>query len=273
MGFIRTKDGARIYLKDWGEGRPVILIHGWPLCADSWDSHALAFAEAGYRVIAYDRRGFGRSEQTWLGYDYDTLSDDLADVMRETGAKDVTIVGFSMGGGEVARYMSRHHGANVVQAALVSSVVPFMLKTNDNPNGVDQQVFDQMNAAIKEDRPGFYGDFFKDFYGVGIISKPVSDECLQWTRSMAMMGSLKATLDCVKAFGTTDFRDDLSSFQVPTLVVHGTADKTVPIDASGRPAAKGISNSTLKEYEGAPHGLNVTHQQQLTDDLLRFLKT
>jgi non-heme chloroperoxidase len=271
MTYITTNDNTKLYVKDWGSGRPVILLHGWPLSADSWDDQAMAIANAGFRAISYDRRGFGRSEQPWKGYDYDTLSDDLASVIKETGATDAALVGFSMGGGEVARYMSRHGGQNVSQAGLVSSVVPYMLKTDDNPNGTDQATFDQMSTAMKEDRAKFFTGFFKDFYGVGLISRPVSDELLEWSRNTAMQASLKATLDCAKAFATTDFRPDLSAFSVPTLIIHGTADKTVPIDASARAAAEGIANSKLIEYDGAPHGLFATHKEQLTNDLLEFL--
>jgi non-heme chloroperoxidase len=271
MTFITTNDNTKLYVKDWGTGRPVILMHGWPLSADSWDDQAMAIANAGFRAIAYDRRGFGRSEQPWNGYDYDTLSDDLASVIKETGATDAAIVGFSMGGGEVARYMSRHKGANVSQAVLVSSVVPYMLKTEDNPNGTDQATFEQMTEAMKQDRAKFFAGFFKDFYGVGLISHPVSDELLEASRNTAMQASLKATLDCAKAFATTDFRPDLEAFSVPTLIIHGTEDKTVPIDASGRAAAKGIANSKLIEYDGAPHGLFATHKERLTSDLLEFL--
>jgi len=204
--------------------------------------------------------GFGRSEQPWNGYDYDTLSDDLASVIKETGVTDATIIGFSMGGGEVARYMSRHRGKNVSQTALISSIVPFMLKTEDNPNGTDKAMFDQMTEAIKQDRAKFFARFFKDFYGVGLISHPVSDELLETSRNTAMQASLKATLDCAKAFATTDFRSDLKAFTVPTLIIHGTEDKTVPIDAAGRAAAQGIANSKLIEYDGAPHGLFATHK-------------
>ncbi len=272
MTYITTDDNAKLYIKDWGTGRPVILMHGWPLSADSWDDQAMAIADAGFRAIAYDRRGFGRSEQPWNGYNYDTLSDDLASVIKETGATDATVVGFSMGGGEVARYMSRHKGANVSQAALISSVVPYMLKTEDNPNGTDQATFDQMSEAMKQDRAKFFASFFKDFYGVGLISHPVSDELLEASRNTAMQASLKATLGCAKAFATTDFRPDLKAFSVPTLIIHGTEDKTVPIDASGRPAAGGIANSKLIEYDGAPHGLFATHKEQLTADLLQFLR-
>lgn len=271
MTYIKTSDNTKLYVKDWGSGRPVILMHGWPLSADSWDDQAVAIADAGFRAIAYDRRGFGRSEQPWNGYDYDTLSDDLASVIKETGATDAAIVGFSMGGGEVARYMSRHKGANVSQAALISSIVPYMLKTEDNPNGTDQATFEQMTEAMKQDRAKFFAGFFKDFYGVGLISHPVSDELIEASRNTAMQASLKATLDCAEAFATTDFRPDLKSFTVPTLIVHGTADKTVPIDASGRAAAKGIANSKLIEYDGAPHGLFATHKERLTSDLLEFL--
>ncbi len=272
MTYITTNDNTKLYVKDWGAGRPVILMHGWPLSADSWDDQAMAIADAGFRAIAYDRRGFGRSEQPWSGYDYDTLTDDLASVIKETGATDAALIGFSMGGGEVARYMSRHGGRSVSQAALVSSVVPFMLKTEDNPNGTDQSVFDQMTAQMKEDRAKFFASFFKDFYGVGLISHPVSDELIEWSRSVAMQASLKATLACAEAFATTDFRPDLKAFSVPTLIVHGTADKTVPIDAAGRAAAKGIAQSELIEYDGAPHGLFASHKEQLTTDLLEFLR-
>ena len=274
MTYIQTNDDTKLYVKDWdGGGRPVILLHGWPLSADSWDAQAVRLADAGFRVIAYDRRGFGRSEQPWSGYDYDTLSDDLASVIKETGATDATLIGFSMGGGEVARYMSRHDGRNVVQAGLVSSVVPFMLKTEDNPNGTDQSVFDQMTAQIKEDRAKFFNSFFKDFYGVGYVSSPVSDELIEWSRQVAMQASLKATLACAEAFATTDFRPDLPAFTVPTLIIHGTSDKTVPIDAAGRAAASGIAQSELIEYDGAPHGLLASHKQQATDDILKFLKS
>lgn len=271
MNRVTTADKTELYVKDWGTGRPVILMHGWPLSADSWDDQAMALANAGYRTIAYDRRGFGRSSQPWSGYDYDTLADDLAAVIEQTGAKDAAIVGFSMGGGEVARYLSRHGGKGVTQAALISSVVPFMLKTADNPAGTDASVFDAMTKGMKQDRAKFFGSFFKDFYGVGLLSHAVSDEMLAWARTVSMQAGLNATLECAKSFATTDFRPDLAAFKVPTLIVHGTADKTVPIDASGRAAAKGIAQSTLIEYDGAPHGLTATHKDRLTKDLLAFL--
>jgi pimeloyl-ACP methyl ester carboxylesterase len=271
MTFVTTKDDTKLYVKDWGTGRPVILMHGWPLSADSWDDQAMALADAGFRAISYDRRGFGRSDQPWGGYDYDTLSDDLGAVIEQTGATDAAIVGFSMGGGEVARYMSRHGGRNVSQAGLISSVVPYMLKTDDNPNGTDQATFDQMTEAMKQDRAKFFSGFFKDFYGVGLVSSPVSDELLEASRNTAMQASLKATLACANAFATTDFRPDLAAIDVPTLIIHGTDDKTVPIDAAARAAAKGISQATLIEYDGAPHGLFATHKERLTSDLLAFL--
>jgi pimeloyl-ACP methyl ester carboxylesterase len=272
MTYITTNDNTKLYVKDWGSGRPIILMHGWPLSADSWDDQAMAIADAGFRAIAYDRRGFGRSEQPWSGYNYDTLADDLASVIKETEAKDAAIVGFSMGGGEVARYMSRHEGKNISQAALISSVVPYMLKTADNPNGTDQATFEQMTEAMKQDRAKFFAGFFKDFYGVGLISHPVSDELLEASRNVAMQASLKATLDCAKAFATTDFRPDLAAFSVPTLIIHGTDDKTVPIDASARQAAQGIAHAKLIEYDGASHGLFATHKEQFTFDLLEFLQ-
>ena len=272
MPYLTMSDKTDLYVKDWGSGRPVILLHGWPLSADSWDDLAMAIANAGYRAIAYDRRGFGRSSQPWAGYDYDTLADDLAQVIEQTGSKDATIVGFSMGGGEVARYLSRHGGKSVVKAALIASVVPYMLKTRDNPHGVDQSVFDGMAKSMKEDRAKFFAGFFKDFFGVTKSAQPTSDEQLEWARSVSMQAGLNATLGCAKAFATTDFRPDLPAFKVPTLIIHGTDDKTVPIDASGRAAAKGIAQSTLIEYDGAPHGLFATEKERLTKDLLAFLR-
>ena len=272
MHTVTTNDNTKLYVKDWGTGRPVILLHGWPLSADSWDDQAMAIAEAGYRAIAYDRRGFGRSSQPWSGYDYDTLADDLAAVIEQTEAHDAVLVGFSMGGGEVARYMSRHAGKSVVKAVLVSSVVPYMLKTGDNPAGTAQSAFDKMGQGMLEDRAKFFAGFFKDFFGVSLVSHPVSEEMLEWARSVAMQASLKATLECAKSFSSTDFRGDLAAFKVPTLIIHGTDDKTVPIDAAGRAAAKGIAQSTLIEYEGAPHGLFATEKDRLTKDLLDFLR-
>jgi len=273
MSVVKTEDNVNLYVKDWGQGRPVLLMHGWPLSADSFDDLSMAIANAGMRAIAYDRRGFGRSDQPWNGYDYNTLSDDLAAVMDQTGAKDATLLGFSMGGGEVARYMSRHGGRNVQQTILISSVVPYLLKTDDNPKGVDQGVFDSMTQGMKDDRAKFWTSFFKDFYGEGMLSHPVSDEVLEWSRNVAMQASLKATLDCAAAFATTDFRADLSAFRVPTLIVHGNKDKTVPIDVSARQASLRIAGSSLLEYEGAPHGLLATHKQRIIEDVLNFLKT
>ncbi len=267
---VTTADQTKLYVKDWGNGTPVILIHGWPLSADSWDDQALAIAEEGYRVLAYDRRGFGRSSQPWDGYDYDILSDDLAAVIEQTDAQGAIVVGFSMGGGEVARYMSRHGGKSLVKAALVSSVLPFRLKTDDNPTGTEQSAFDETAAAIRADRAQFLTGFFDKFFGVNNHPDAVSHELLQWARDVALQGSLKATLECLKSFSSTDFRADLAAFKVPTLIIHGVDDQTVPIDASARLAAMGIANSTLIEYAGAPHGLFATHKQRLSDDLLQF---
>jgi len=272
MPMIETRDKTRLYVKDWGKGRPVVLVHGWPLNADSWDDQAKAIAEAGMRAIAYDRRGFGRSDQPWDGYDYDTFADDLADVLKATGATDdIALVGFSMGGGEVARYMSRHEGRGVTRAALIASVVPYLLKTDDNPDGVDKTVFDGITKGIEEDRHKFFHGFFKDFYGVGYVSSPVSDELIDWTRALAYQAGLRPILAAAKAFSTTDFRSDLAAFDVPTLIVHGTADKTVPIDPTARAAAKAIAGAKLVEYDGSAHGLAGSDGPRLARDLIAFL--
>jgi len=273
MPYVTTDDDCELYVKEWGPegGKPVVLIHGWPLDADSWDDIALGLASAGYRAIAYDRRGFGRSDQPWSGYDYDTLASDLGAVIDQCDASGAAIVGFSMGGGEVARYLANHGADDVSQAVLISSVVPFLVKRDDNPDGVDHSVFDQMKAGIEEDRAAFMQTFGKAFYGVGWVTSPVSQAVLDHTFQMAMMGGLWPTLACAQAFATTDFRADCAAFTVPTLIMHGTADKTVPIDSSSRIAAKLIPHAQVIEYDGGPHGLLVTHKREVTRDLLAFL--
>lgn len=272
MHMVEARDGTHLYVKSWGEGRPVVLIHGWPLSADSWDPVALALAENGYRAIAYDRRGFGRSQQPWTGYDYDTFADDLAAVMEARDAtENVALVGFSMGGGEVARYLSRHQGKGVSQVALISSVVPYMLQTEDNPDGVPQAQLDAIGKGVREDRPHFFRTFFKQFFGVGLVSHPVNEDTLDMAWSIALQAGLHPTLAAAEAFGSTDFRPDLASFRVPTLVIHGTSDKTVPIDATARAVAKGVPQAQLIEYEGEAHGIFATQTDRLIGDLLAFL--
>ena len=273
MPVITTRDATELYYKDWGQGRPVVLIHGWPLDADMWEYQMPALAKAGFRTIAYDRRGFGRSSQPWNGYDYDTMADDLKTVLDTLDLQDVALVGFSMGGGEVARYMSRHGGARVSRAVLVSSVVPFMAKIDDHPEGVKSSVFQGMIDGLEKDRPNFLANFSKTFFGVGLLSSPASSDLIAWTGNLAMLASPKATVDCVTAFGHTDFRPDLPHFKVPTLVIHGDADQTVPFDISGKVAAASIAGATLKVYEGAPHATPFTHAQQLTADLIDFLRS
>lgn len=272
MHMVETRDGTHLYVKSWGEGRPVVLIHGWPLSADSWDPVGLALAENGYRAIAYDRRGFGRSQQPWQGYEYDTFADDLADVMKARDATDnVALVGFSMGGGEVARYMSRYGGLGVTQAVLISSVVPYLLQADDNPDGMPREQLDAMSKGIRADRAKFFRTFFKQFFGMGLVSHPVSDEMLDLAWNTAMLAGLHPILAAADAFATTDFRPDLPSLKVPTLVIHGTADKTVPIDATARAVARAVPQAQLVEYEGEAHGVFATQTERLIGDLLAFL--
>jgi len=268
---IETADGTQLYYKDWGHGPAIVLIHGWPLSSDSWDDVALGLANAGYRTIAYDRRGFGRSSQPWSGYDYDTLADDLAAVIEQLALEDVVLIGFSMGGGEVARYMSRHGGRHVSKAVLVSSVTPYMLHTDDNPEGTPASAFETMTESMVTDRAKFFSSFFRDFYGVGPLTHPTSDAQVDASRTTAMQASLKATLACAESFATTDFRPDMSAFTVPTLIIHGTEDKTVPIDAAARAALRAIPSARLIEYSGAPHGILATHKALVTKDILDFL--
>ena len=272
MPTIRTKDGTALHCNDWGSGPPVVLIHGWPLSSEMWEYQSVFLAGQGLRVVSYDRRGFGRSAQPWSGYDYDTLADDLVAVLDALDLREATLVGFSMGGGEVARYLARHGAGRVAKAALVAAVTPFLLKTPDHPEGVDRSVFDGIVAGLKADRPGFLAGFGKTFFGAGLLTFSVSSEILQWSLMMAMQGSPKATLDCVRSFSETDFRADMGAFTVPTLIVHGEADKTVPIDVAGRAAAKLVPQAKFVAYEGAPHGLFYTERDRLNQDLLGFVR-
>jgi non-heme chloroperoxidase len=256
---------------DFGTGDPIVLIHGWPLSAASWEYQLAELPLHGKRVVAYDRRGFGYSDKPWDGYDYDTLADDLKAVLDTLNLQNVTLVGFSMGGGEVARYMSRHGGARVSKAIFVSAVTPYLLKTADNPDGVDKSVFDDIIENLGKDRPDFLSSFGKKFYGVGVMSKPVSAATLEWSQSLALPATPRATTACVKAWSETDFRGDLATIKVPTLFIHGSADETVPLKNSAEQAVKLVPGAKLVVYDGEPHGLNVTAKDRLNRDILTFV--
>ena len=271
MPYFKTADGTEIYYKDWGAGAPVVLVHGWPLNADMWEHQAVALAESGLRVISYDRRGFGRSGQPWSGYDYDTLAGDLNDLMNTLDLRGASLVGFSMGGGEVVRYLSRYGAARVSRAVLVASVVPYMLKTDSNPDGTEAKQFDGIVEKLRADRPAFLKEFGKMFYGRTALNHTVSEPVLKWTQGMALLASPRATTECVRAFSETDFRADCQAITVPTLVIHGTGDETVAIDAAGRAAAKLIPGARLSEYDGEPHGLFLTAANRLNAELVQFI--
>lgn len=273
MTHVTTKDGTKIHYETAGDGPDVVLIHGWPLSHEMWSAQTKALTDAGFRVTAMCRRGFGHSDKPDHGYDYDTMADDLSAVMVDAKVENAALVGFSMGGGEVARYLSRHNGTRVGKAVLVSSVVPYMLKTDDNPHGLPAEAFADMKSGVADDRSGFFEGFAKDFYGQDTAAGGVSDAVLEWTHETAMQASELATISCIDAFGKTDFRPDLAAFTVPTLVIHGTGDQIVPIDCAGRAAAVGIDGAKLLEYDGAPHGLHATHAEQLNADLIDFLKS
>ena len=271
MPYITTQDGTEIFYKDWGTGTPVVLIHGWPLNGDMWDKQAIFLAEHGLRAIVPDRRGFGRSDAAWDGYDYDTFAADLNDLIEELDLFGATLVGFSMGGGEVVRYLSSYGSARITSAVLVSAVTPYLLKGDDNPDGVDPKVFEEIETQIRKDRPAFLTDFGPKFFGRSTLHHTVSEPVLQWTQSMALTGSARSILAAAKAWSTTDFRQDMAGITIPVRVIHGTGDSTVPFAASGKRSAQILPNATLTEYDGEPHGLFLTAADRLNEELLQFI--
>ena len=261
-----------LYYKDWGEGQPIVFSHGWPLSADDWDNQMLFFGQRGYRVIALDRRGHGRSTQTWDGNDMDTYADDLAALTEKLDLKDAIHVGHSTGGGEVARYIGRHGTSRVAMAVLISAVPPLMLKTEKNPGGLPIEVFDQIRAGVAGDRSQFYKDLTLPFYGYNRPGAKISEGIREHWWLQGMMGGVKAHYDCIKAFSETDFTEDLKKIDVPTFIMQGDDDQIVPIGASGLMSAKIVKNARLKVYPGFPHGMCTTNPEQINADLLAFLK-
>ncbi len=267
-----NSDNIDLYYEDHGTGKPVVLIHGWPLSGASWEKQVGVLLNAGHRVITYDRRGFGESSKPSTGYDYDTFAADLHKLVTKLDLRDFALVGFSMGGGEVARYLGTYGSERVSKAVFISSIPPFLLKTADNPEGVDKSVFDGIQKAIVADRPAFLSAFFKDFYNVDVLGGTrISDQAVQSSWNVAAGASAKGTLDCVPAWGT-DFRKDLQKINVPTLVIHGDADRILPIAATGIRTNKAVKGSRLVVVEGGPHGVNWTHADKVNPELVDFLK-
>lgn len=273
MPVCTTRDAVEIYYKDWGGGRPVVFIHGWPLSADAWDDQMKWVADNGFRGIAHDRRGHGRSAQPWGGYDFDTFADDLNDLLTALDLHDVTLVAHSMGGGELARYIGRHGTKRVRSAVLLSTVPPLMARTAGNPEGVPGEVLDQIKAGILADRSQFWQDTSEGFLGANRPGNKVTQGNRDAFWFMAMHQSIEAGVQCVEAFGYTDFTDDLKKFDVPTLIVHGDDDQVVPIDATARKSAQLVADATLKVYQGAPHGITFVagYKERFNSDLLEFL--
>lgn len=277
MKFIETTPDAlgnsvNLFYEDLGRGKPIVFIHGWPLNHSMWEYQLSELPLHNFRCIAYDRRGFGRSDYPWENYDYDTLADDLKAMLDHLHLTDVTLVGFSMGGGEIARYIGKYGIDKISKVVLISSVTPFMLKTYGNPEGVDKEIFDEMIENIENDRPAFLEDFARKFYGVSLFNEAVSEPMLAWNQMLCLTSSHKATTECVISFSQTDFRDDLLKITVPTLIIHGDADKTVPIEVSGNRTAKMIPHAKYIVYEDAPHGLFITDKNKLNMDLIDFIE-
>ncbi|MFA6103402.1 MAG: alpha/beta hydrolase [Victivallaceae bacterium] len=273
MNTIITKDGTKIYYKDWGSGQPVVFSHGWPLSSDAWESQMVCLASKGYRCIAHDRRGHGRSGQPWGGNDMDTYAADLAELFEMLDLHGITLIGHSTGGGEVVRYIGRYGTRRVARVVLMGSVTPLMLKTDANPDGLPIKAFDDIRAGVAADRSQFFKDLAMPFYGANRPGAKVSQGVRDAFWLQGMQGGLKNELDCIKAFSETDFTGDLKKFDMPTLIIHGDDDQIVPIGASAYVSSKLVKNAILKVYPDAPHGLADTHKEKLNADLLAFLKS
>ena len=273
MSTITTKDGTQIYYKDWGQGQPVVFSHGWPLSADAWDAQMLFLSSHGYRTIAHDRRGHGRSGQPWNGNDMDTYADDLAALIEKLDLKNIVLVGHSTGGGEVAHYVGRHGNARVAKIVLIGAVPPIMVKTANNPGGLPIEVFNDIRAKTLADRSQFFKDLSGPFFGANRPDTKATQGMRDSFWLQGMLGSLKGQYDCIKEFSEVDYTPDLKKIDVPALVIHGDDDQIVPIDDAGRLSAKIIKHATLKVYPGAPHGLTATHQEQVNKDLLDFIRS
>jgi len=272
MPTITTKDGTRIYYKDWGSGRPIVFSHGWPLSSDAWDDQMLFLAARGFRCIAHDRRGHGRSDQPWGGHDMDTYAENLATLTETLDLTNAIHVGHSTGGGEVARYIGRHGTKRVAGAVLIGSITPLMLQTAANPGGLPIDVVDQIRANVQEDRSQYWKDLSGPFYGANRPGATVSQGLRDSFWLQGMMAGINAAYDCIKAFSETDHTEDLKRIDVPTLIIHGDDDQIVPIANAGVRAAKIVKNATLRVYKGAPHGLPATRKHKVNADLLEFSK-
>jgi non-heme chloroperoxidase len=272
MAFVTTKDGTQIYYKDWGSGQPVVFSHGWPLSADAWEDQMLFLADRGYRCIAHDRRGHGRSSQTWDGNEMNTYADDLSALVEKLDLRDAIHVGHSTGGGEVARYIGRHGTSRVARAVLIGAVTPLMLKTSANPGGLPIEEFDKIRAGVLSDRSQFFKDLSGPFYGANRPDAKVSEGLRDSFWLQGMLAGHKPVYDCIKAFSETDFTEDLKKFDLPTLILHGDDDQIVPLADSAALSAKLVKGAVLKIYEGAPHGMCSTLKDRVNADLLAFFK-